>query len=140
MLLICKILDTLAHEYHSFKSSWLLLNEDKRTNDRLTTKLFSQERENKEAKSKSYVLTQEALEAKATRTKTAFKSKKQIGKWNFCHRRSHWVKSCRKRIADGEPAKPSQNDKFPRKDGVIANMSLLHLDEEAFSSEENHYD
>ncbi|GBL82723.1 hypothetical protein AVEN_263778-1 [Araneus ventricosus] len=29
MLLICKILDTLPQEYRSFKSSWLLLNEDK---------------------------------------------------------------------------------------------------------------
>lgn len=44
MLLICKILDTLPQEYKSFKSSWLLLNEEKRTIDELTTQLCSQER------------------------------------------------------------------------------------------------
>lgn len=139
MLLICKILDTLPQEYRSFKSSWLLLNEDKRTIDELTTQLCSQERENKEEKSKGDVHNQEALEAKASRTGAAFKSKKHIGKCNYCHQSGHWVKSCRKWIADGRPPKPNQNDRITRKDGT-ANMSLLAVHEDVFSSEEKCYD
>ncbi|GBN39299.1 hypothetical protein AVEN_70630-1 [Araneus ventricosus] len=73
MLLICKILDTLPQEYRSFKSIRLLLNEGKRTIDELTTQLCTQERENKEEKLKGDAQNQEALEAKATKTKTLYK-------------------------------------------------------------------
>ncbi|GBN14683.1 hypothetical protein AVEN_70157-1 [Araneus ventricosus] len=83
----------------------------KRTINELT-QLCTQERENKEEKLKGDVQNQEALEAKATKTKTLYKSKKQIEKCNYCHQNSHWVKSCRTWIADGKPAKPNQNDKF----------------------------
>ncbi|GBM62771.1 hypothetical protein AVEN_41501-1 [Araneus ventricosus] len=75
MLLICKILDTLPQEYRSFKSSWLLLNDDKRTTDELTIQLCTQERENKEEKLIGDVQNQEALEAKATKNKTLYKRK-----------------------------------------------------------------
>ena len=44
LLLNCKILDILPGEFRSFKSSWLLLGEDKRTVDELTTQLCSFER------------------------------------------------------------------------------------------------
>ncbi|GBM76900.1 hypothetical protein AVEN_153129-1 [Araneus ventricosus] len=124
-------------ETHYLKST-VLLSEDKRTFDELTTQLCTQERENKEEKLKGDVQSQEALEA--TKTKTLYKSKKQIGKCNYCHQNGHWVKSFRKWIADGKPAKPNQNDEFRRKDDVTANMSLLALHEEAFSSEEGCYD
>ncbi|GBM60600.1 hypothetical protein AVEN_183646-1, partial [Araneus ventricosus] len=120
MLLICKILDTLPQEYRSFYSSWLLLNEDKRTIDEFTTQLCTQERENKEEKLKGDVQNQEALEAKVTKIRTLNKSKKLIGEFNYCHQNGLWVKSCRKWIADGKSAKPNQNDKFQRKDGVTA--------------------
>ena len=140
MLLICKILDTLPQEYRSFKSSWLLLNDDKRTLDQLTTQLCSYERENKEEKAKGEQQNQEALESKATRLKPVFRNKRQTGKCNYCHQSGHWVKSCHKWIADGKPAKPNQNNKFQRKEGAAVNMSLLAVDEEAFSSEEKCYD
>lgn len=45
MLLICKILDTLPLKYCSFKSSWLLLSDEKRTLDKLTTQMCTHERE-----------------------------------------------------------------------------------------------
>lgn len=45
MLLSCKILDILQNEYHSFKSSLLLLGEEKGTIDDLSTQLCSHERE-----------------------------------------------------------------------------------------------
>ncbi|GBM63103.1 hypothetical protein AVEN_68554-1 [Araneus ventricosus] len=89
---------------------------------------------------KTLCQNQEALEAKATKTKTLYKSKKQIAKCNYCHQNGNWVKSCRKWIAEGKPAKPNQDDKFQRKDGVTGNMSLLALHEEAFSFEEGCYD
>ncbi|KFM83280.1 hypothetical protein X975_07020, partial [Stegodyphus mimosarum] len=45
MLLICKILDTLPPSYRTFKSSWLLLSDEKRTLKELTTQLCTHERE-----------------------------------------------------------------------------------------------
>ncbi|XP_071037896.1 uncharacterized protein [Parasteatoda tepidariorum] len=121
MLLICKILDTLPLNYRTFKSSWLLLNDEKRTLDELTTQLCTHEREIKKDSSFSESLNQEALEAKVTRAKPIFKSKRQTGKCNYCHQNGHWVKSCRKWIADSRPAKPKQNEKGQDRDNVIAN-------------------
>lgn len=61
MLLICKILDTLPLNYRSFKSSWLLLSDEKRTLDELTTQLCTHERELKKDPNFVEILDQEAL-------------------------------------------------------------------------------
>ena len=61
MLLICKILDMLPLNYRSFKSSWLLLSDDKRTLDELTTQLCTHERELKKDLRPTVIKDQKAL-------------------------------------------------------------------------------
>jgi len=45
MMLICKIQHILPSEYQEFKSSWMLLSDDKQTADELITQLCSFERD-----------------------------------------------------------------------------------------------
>jgi len=106
MLLICKILHILpSTEYQSFKSSWLLLSEEKQSVDELVMQLCSFERDVKSGHlSRS---NQEALAVKPQYQpqKPKFHKKKVKGNCNYCHEPGHWVKSCSKWIADGKPKK-----------------------------------
>lgn len=138
MLLICKILDTLPLSYRSFKSSWLLLSDEKRTLDELTTQLCTHERELRKDTNIIEISDQEALIANSDCKQKSFPSKNN--KCNYCHQRGHWVKSCKKWIADGRPPKPSGSNTRTSKGGknnATANMTLLAVDEEIFSAETN---
>jgi len=109
--LICKILHILPGEYQAFKSSWMLLSDEKQCFDELVTKLCSFERDIKTSASGNTTSTnQEVLVAKSFRShgdvqKSKFQKKKVKGNCNYCHQPGHYVKSCSKWIADGRPAK-----------------------------------
>ncbi|KFM58020.1 Retrovirus-related Pol polyprotein from transposon TNT 1-94, partial [Stegodyphus mimosarum] len=109
MLLICKILDTLPPSYHIFKSSWLLLSDEKRTLDELTTQLCTHERELRKDPNFLESLDQEALIANSEFKRKSSINKKNNGKW---------------------PNKGAKNI-------VAANMTLLAVDEAVFSAETN---
>lgn len=136
LLLNCKILDILPTEYVSFKSSWLLLGEDKRTIDELTTQLCSYEREFKNHEKNANATEQQALLAKDKKSKqTPFPHRKSSSSCNYCHKKGHWVRSCPKWMADGKPSKPNPD---PRKTGAscaATTLCLLSVDEEVFASE-----
>lgn len=140
MLLICKILDTLPSNFRSFKSSWLLLSDEKRTLDELTTQLCTYERELKKDRNMDETVDQEALIASSEQKQKPFPSKRSNNKCNYCHQRGHWVKTCKKWIADGKPPKPSISNTWTSKGGknnASANMTLLAVDEQIFSAEIN---
>jgi transposase InsO family protein len=104
MMLICKILHILPIEYQSFKSSWMLLSDEKQTVDELTMQLCSFGRDTKcGAVSKT---TTEALVVKSANPhiqKQQGKKKFVKGNCNYCSQPGHWIKSCSKWIADGRP-------------------------------------
>lgn len=111
MLLVCKVMHILPSSFQTFKSSWLMLSEDKQSIDDLVTQLCAFEREMKTDMT-SKLAQQDALVAATARQKYSsdkskdFKNKKKtIGNCNYCHVAGHWVKQCRKWIADGRPAK-----------------------------------
>ncbi|GBM27723.1 hypothetical protein AVEN_25346-1 [Araneus ventricosus] len=110
--------------------SWLLLGDDKRTVDELTNQLGSYEREfknrEKDTANEQAALAVNDRKCKNTVPKHTVPNRKSSN-YNYCYKKGHWAKSCPEWIADGKPAKPNQNDKFQRKDGVTANMSLLAL-------------
>ncbi|KFM59342.1 Retrovirus-related Pol polyprotein from transposon TNT 1-94, partial [Stegodyphus mimosarum] len=139
MLLICKILDTLPPSYRTFKSSWLLLSDEKRTLDELTTQLCTHERELRKDPNFLESLDQEALIANSEFKRKSSINKKNNGKCNYCHQRGHWVRTCKKWIADGKPPKPSPRTGPNKgtKNIVAANMTLLAVDEAIFSAETN---
>lgn len=131
MLLICKILDSLPPCYRPFKSTWLLLSDEKRTLDELTTQLCSHERELKKDSVPSIKNDeQEALVTQETKIKISKNSK-----CAYCHRKGHWVKTCKKWIADGRPPKASASHSRDGGSRVAANYTLVALDEEVNSSE-----
>lgn len=142
MLLICKILDTLPPNYRNFKSSWLLLSDEKRTLDELTTQLCTHERELKKDSKYMDEFDQEALIANSEVKRKTDASKKNYSKCNYCHQKGHWVRTCRKWIADGKPPKqvshtvPSKE----KKNNLAVNMALLAEDEEIYCAEANSND
>jgi len=108
MLLVCKVKHILPSSFQTFKSSWLMLSEDKHSLNELVTQLCAFEREmNADKTFKS--AQQDALVASTVKQKyssdkpKSFKNeKKVVGNCNYCHDPGHWVKQCSKWIADGD--------------------------------------
>lgn len=132
MLLTCKILDTLPSQYTAFKSSWLMLRDDQRTVDDLTTQLRSQEREFVKNNTKG----EEEQEALVVKTGKRKQNHKKVGKCNYCGQKGHLVKRYPKWLADGKPPK---SDSSKPTGGAGANatcatssLSMVCLDEEVF--------
>jgi len=114
MMLMCKTLHILPCEYQSFKSSWMLLSDDRQSVDELIMQLCSFERDmNSDDVGRT---NQEALFVKPVKLshsqrhpqKPKFDYKKVKSKCNYCHEPGHLIKSCSKWIADGKPPKPSK--------------------------------
>ena len=114
MMLICKILHILPSDYQSFKSSWMLLSDEKQSVDELIMQLCSFERNLKSGDVGR--TSQDALFVKSMKPqhpqyqpqRPKFQKKKvqqHKGNCNYCHEPGHWVKSCYKWIADGKPKK-----------------------------------
>ena len=107
MLLVCKVMHILPSSFQTFKSSWLMLSEEKHSLDELVTQLCAYERE---MKTTDVTAKQDALVANTGKQRhsdksKAFQKKKAVGNCNYCHGSGHWVKQCTKWIADGRPAK-----------------------------------
>ena len=108
MMLICKILHILPGEYQSFKSSWMLLSDEKQTVEELVTQLCSFGRDIKSGDVSR--ANQEALVLKSVKPqhqpqKPKVQKKTVKGNCNYCHAPGHWVRNCAKWIADGKPRK-----------------------------------
>lgn len=110
LILVCKILHILPHQFEMFRSSWLLLTKDtEKTFDELTMQLCMFERNFKTSSGSE--LVEEALTAKTYNRKQGSKltsSKTFSGRegcCNYCKVKGHWVRECKKWIADGRPVK-----------------------------------
>ena len=111
LMLVCKTLHILPKSFESFRSSWMLLTKDEaRTFDELTMQLCMFERNFRRSED-TEKFVQEALVVKSDRqrqgsqTKTNNKWSRKEDKCNYCKKRGHWVRDCKKWISDGRPAK-----------------------------------
>jgi len=107
----------LPSQYHSFRSSWMLLSDDEQSVDELVMQLCYFERD---LKSSDVSRTnQEALLLKSAKLqhqskpqnqpqKSKFQKKKVRGNCHYCHEFGHWIKNCSKWIADGKPKRSDQ--------------------------------
>lgn len=106
LMLVCKTLHILPDVFNSFKSSWMLLTKDEvRSFDELTTQLCMYER-NFAKTGRTHEADEEALMVKSGNRKNHWKSRWKSRKddcCNYCKKKGHWVKDCRKWEADGRP-------------------------------------
>ncbi|GFT18462.1 integrase core domain protein [Trichonephila clavipes] len=77
----------------------------------------------------------EALIAtKSERQEGKYKSKsRKEDSYNYCKRKGHWVKDCRKWISDGRPSKNKLSD--TQSNTVSANIALMSISEEVCTLE-----
>ena len=102
LFLICKILDTLGERFFAFKSSWLLLSQNERTVENLTSHLCAYER----ALDSKEDTSQQALVTTHPERHSTQKNKDEHLICNYCSMKGHRVRKCKKRIKDGRPPKP----------------------------------
>ena len=118
IVLIMKILNTLPEQYLPFLTSWKLVNKTEQTVDRLTNELCAFHSQlMKKQKPQSGEGLSEALAVqkaqyhhpKSAKGKSTAKAKK-TGMCYYCKSEGHFIKQCRKWIADGRPSKAQQQN------------------------------
>ncbi|XP_073817619.1 uncharacterized protein [Musca autumnalis] len=103
LLLICKILHVLPSSFEMFKSSWMMITRDEdKSLDELIMQLCLYERNFKKPEN---VEGQEALVINEKYSKSKNVSTKKDSICHYCKKKGHWIKECRKWIADGKPFK-----------------------------------
>lgn len=119
IVLIMKILNTLPEQYLPFLTSWKMVNKTEQTVDYLTNELCAFHSQlMKKQKPQSGEGSSEALAVqktqfhhlKSAKDKSTAKPKK-TGMCYYCKSGGHFIKQCRKWIADGRPTKAEQNQK-----------------------------
>lgn len=110
LLLICKILHILPKSFEMFKSSWMMLTRDEdKSLDELLMQLCLFERNFKKSED-TISEKQEALVLNEKRKNKNFANGKKDDICHYCKKKGHWIKDCRKWIADGKPSKSKQLD------------------------------
>ncbi|XP_073811647.1 uncharacterized protein [Musca autumnalis] len=103
LLLICKILHVLPSSFEMFKSSWMMITRDEdKSLDELIMQLCLYERNFKKPEN---VEGQEALVINEKYSKSKNVNAKKDSTCHYCKKKGHWIKECRKWIADGKPSK-----------------------------------
>lgn len=136
LLLMCKILFVLPSTFENFKASWMLLSKDStKTFDELSIQLCTFERNMR--KTNDCKSPSEALIVKDNKKKDNDKYKNLAKKddvCNYCRRRGHWVRTCRKWISDG---RPKRKDEFKSAASNSAeHVGLVSVCNETFSATE----
>ncbi|GFS70245.1 uncharacterized protein TNCV_1067371 [Trichonephila clavipes] len=132
LMLVCKVLHILACQFETFKSSWMLLaKDDKKSFEELTVQLCMFERNFTKVEDSSKKAQEALIATKSERPKQEGKYKSKSRKedsCNYCKRKGHWVKDCRKWISDRRPSKNKLSD--TQSNTVSANIALMSISEE----------
>lgn len=145
LILICKTLHILPGKFETFRSSWMLLTKDEeKTFDELTMQLCMFER-NFRKNVDSEKFAQEALVAKTDnkkqegKFKSSNKNLRKEDQCNYCKKKGHWVRDCKKWIADGRPAK-SKVTSDAQSNALHTNIALTSVCDEVRVTEVNSMD
>ena len=146
LILVCKLLHILPSSFNTFKSGWMMLSkDDEKTFEELSLQLTVFERNSGQQKLNE---SQEALYTKSNkqkenlnRDKQRFNSSptqsKRNNECNYCHKPGHWVRQCRKWIADGRPARPARDSSNYGDQSNVANIALVSIHNEVLAAEKN---
>ena len=149
MFLICKVLGMLPEAYDQFKTNWTMFPKDVRTMEHLTTQLCAHEkllssREAERAAGNEALIVQAKRfnSGKQQTPATANAKKNSTAKFscNYCGKPNHYVRQCRKWIADGRPPKDSKpDDSKPGSSGMNSgkekSAEMMIVETCAFTSE-----
>jgi transposase InsO family protein len=149
VFLVSKILHCLPPPFFQFKSSWMLINKDIRTVDKLTIDAVAHERVlntqgigtgNNDAalfagNNHSNGRGDRSRFNKQSKSQqpghvSAYKGSTSKTPCHYCGKTGHWIKECRKWIGDGKP----RRDKH---DGAISKMAETSKDNAAQSGKSN---
>lgn len=105
MLLVCKILHILPKNFEMFRSNWMMMSGEKdKTIEELSMQLCMFERNFKSNEAQGERDSQQALKVNVKNDRKE-KYNKKDDVCNYCKKKGHWLKDCRKWIADGKPTK-----------------------------------
>ncbi|GFT49467.1 copia protein [Trichonephila clavipes] len=114
----------------------LLAKDDKKSFEELTVQLCMFERNFTKVEDSSKKALEALIATKSERPKQEGKYKSKSRKedsCNYCKRKGHWVKDCRKWISDGRPSKNKLSN--IQSNTVSANIALMSISEEVCTSE-----
>lgn len=134
---ICsKIINSLPSKYNAFRTAWDSVSSDQQTFENLTARLLKEETRmtNDDSETSRLALEVKALQSKLEATnfkKHNIKEMKKNSSCNYCKRKGHWVRECRKRIADlrknERKSEGSSKDKTVFNSAYICDITSLYL-------------
>lgn len=151
LILVCKTLHILPRNFETFRSSWMLLTKNtEKTFDELTMQLCMFER-NFRKTDENNKIAQEALVVKSSKQPSQYNKENQNrfnnrsrkeDICNYCKKKGHWVKTCKKWIADGRPAKnkTAGNAQSPQSNVLETQVALFSICNEVCTAETNAMD
>lgn len=111
---ICsKVINSLPPRFNAFRTAWDSVASNEQTFDNLAARLLKEETRmcSDDSEISRLALQVQALQSKleaSTKKKTSVQDLKKNTTCNYCKRKGHWVRECRKRIHDSKN-KPSQS-------------------------------
>ena len=157
MFLICKILDMLPEKYDTFKQNWAMFPQASRTVDTLVVQLCAHEKllssrqmehsgaqevfaartdkvsggSSSSSHNSSSYHNSSSRSSATSRSSPGKTAKKKPSTCNYCGKGGHWVKECRKWIADGRPPKSAKPGQVQVKGQGEVNTVRVHPQERA---------
>jgi transposase InsO family protein len=152
IVLTMKILNTLPEQYLPFLTSWKMVNKTEQTIDRLTnelcafqSQLMKKPKQQSGEENEALAVRKAPYHPRSTKEKSTAKPKYK-GMCHYCKSEGHFIKQCRKWIADGRPSKaqqqkqvmlsPAEGTNKHSNEALVAEMMMV--DSSAFVVENDH--
>lgn len=133
---ICsKVINSLPSKFNAFRTAWDSVSSDQQTFENLTARLLKEETRmtNDDSEMSRLALEVRALQSQLENTnlkkgKTNIQDLKKTTTCNYCKKKGHWVRECRKRMYDAKKNQNNhdRNDSPPSSSAYICDISSLY--------------
>uniref|UniRef100_A0A6P7GNS8 Uncharacterized protein LOC114344651 n=1 Tax=Diabrotica virgifera virgifera TaxID=50390 RepID=A0A6P7GNS8_DIAVI len=127
-----KVINSLPPRFNAFRTAWDSVASNQQTFENLAARLLKEETRmnNDDSEISRLALQVEALQSKlevTSKKKTNIQDLKKNTTCNYCKRKGHWVRECRKRIHDSKNQDKNKSSESNQSSAYICDISSMYL-------------